>query len=251
MGNAVHQTNDPDLGRIVFTENEFFSKEIVPGHPLFSVKSQEAGVFLGDTNHPSWKIVHKFLPPALGPKAVRHYAPVMNEELRQSFPIFDQLQGQNEAWNVYQYMLKLSSATVAKILLGKDLNHFTSPDAPLDRLVLAIAENLVLMKKVSSMGEWYSHMPFGDPARLRHLQEFVAQEVATIIKGAKSGGTEDLPLQDAALKAANVIDYFVRATDTAGEHLPTENLVAAVIVAVSTISWLLERTARVWTSLTL
>ena len=24
-----------------------------------------------------WKLVHKYLPPALGPKAVRHYAPKM------------------------------------------------------------------------------------------------------------------------------------------------------------------------------
>jgi hypothetical protein len=29
------------------------------------------------TNVPRWKIVHKYLPPALGPKAVRHYAPKM------------------------------------------------------------------------------------------------------------------------------------------------------------------------------
>lgn len=29
------------------------------------------------TDSDSWKIVHKYLPPALGPKAVRHYAPKM------------------------------------------------------------------------------------------------------------------------------------------------------------------------------
>lgn len=28
-------------------------------------------------NMTRWKIVHKYLPPALGPKAVRHYAPKM------------------------------------------------------------------------------------------------------------------------------------------------------------------------------
>ncbi|KAK9234437.1 cytochrome P450 [Lipomyces kononenkoae] len=231
LGRILCQTNDPELAQICLTESQFFSKEIVPDHPLYPIKNQEAGVFLGDTSNPDWKVVHKFLPPALGPKAVRHYAPQMNRCLEEAFPVFDELEKQNKAWNAYQYMLKLSSGTVGKIMLGKDLEHFTSVDAPLHRIILAIAEVLVINKKISSRGEWYAHLPFGDPKRLKNLQQFMADQIQEAIDEAESNGTEDLELQDAALKAANVVDYLVRAADGKGEHLPKKNLLSATVVA--------------------
>jgi hypothetical protein len=55
------------------------------------------------------------------------------------------------------------------------------------------------------MGEWYSHLPFGDPKRLRDLGQEIADTIITSMKEAKGSGTEDLPLQEAALKAADVI----------------------------------------------
>lgn len=162
-------------------------------------------MFLADTSDPSWKAVHKFLPPALGPKAVRHYAPIMNSCLDEALPIFDELEAQGQAWNAYQYMLKLSSGTVGKIMLGKDFGQFASIDAPLHKLVLAMAEMLAINKKISSRGSWYASLPFGDPKKLKNLQQYYHDEIDLAIKASKSTGTEDLPLQDAALKAANVI----------------------------------------------
>ncbi|SMR50637.1 unnamed protein product [Zymoseptoria tritici ST99CH_1E4] len=231
MGSVVCQTNDPELADVCFAETEFFSKEINSSHPLYPIKQQQAGVFLADTSAPAWKVVHKFLPPALGPKAVRHYAPEMNGCCNEAFPVFDKLESENEAWNVYQFMLKLSSGAIGKIMLGQDFEHFSSVDAPLHKMVLAMAEVLSINKKIASRGEWYSHLPFGDPARLKNLQSYMAEFIETSIKNAKSNGTEDLPLQDAALKASNVIDYLVRATDSTGKQLPKENLMPAVTVA--------------------
>jgi cytochrome P450 len=205
MGSVVCQTNDPELADICFAESEFFSKEITPNHPLYPIKQQKAGVFLADTSEPSWKIVHKFLPPALGPKAVRHYAPEMNATCNEAWSVFDQLEESNEAWNVYQYMLKLSSGAIGKIMLGQDFGHFSSVDAPLHKMVLAMAEVLSINKKIASRGEWYSYLPFGDPARLKNLQKYMAGFIDESIRNAKTSGTEDLPLQDAALKASNVI----------------------------------------------
>jgi hypothetical protein len=76
MGVTTYQTNDPQIAQIVLTESEYFSKEINKSHPLYPIKNDMAGVFLGDSTSPSWKVVHKFMPPALGPKAVRHYSKV-------------------------------------------------------------------------------------------------------------------------------------------------------------------------------
>ncbi|KAI5359418.1 putative cytochrome P450 [Septoria linicola] len=86
--------------------------------------------------------------------------------------------------------------------------HFSSVDAPLHMMVLAMAEVLSINKKISSRGEWYSHLPFGDPARLKNLQKYMAEFIEQSIRDAKSSGTEDLPLQDAALRASNVIDQI-------------------------------------------
>lgn len=75
MGMTQIQCNDPELAAIVFNESQFFSKIISnnPNHPLHPIHSDKTGVFTSDTDEPAWKLVHKFLPPALGPKAVRHY----------------------------------------------------------------------------------------------------------------------------------------------------------------------------------
>ena len=205
MGRTVYQTNDPQISAIAFTESDFFTKKINEAHPLYALKTPSAGVFLGDTDTPEWKVAHKFLPPALGPKAVRHYAPTMQKTVEEAFQVFDALDERGEAWNVYQYMLKLGSQAVGKLTLGLDFHQFTAVDAPLHAMVHMIAEVLSLNKKVTSKGDWYGRLPFGDPQRLKNLRREVEQMVEESIRNAERGGVEDLPLQDAALQASNMV----------------------------------------------
>lgn len=212
MGRVTYQTNDPDISAIALAETDFFTKGINAAHPLFGLKTPEAGIFLADTDTDAWRVTHKFIPPALGPKAVRHYAPTMQRTVEDAFKVFDALDEQGEAWNVYQYMLKLGSQAVGKLTLGLDFNHFTSPDAPLHKMVHVIAEMLSLNKKVTSKGDWYAALPFGDPARLRETKRLIEEMVDEQIKVAKSGGVEDLPLQEAALMAANMVGKYQNLT---------------------------------------
>ncbi|KAJ5930792.1 Cytochrome P450 [Penicillium verhagenii] len=247
MGRTIYQTNDPQLSQIVFSESDFFTKKINASHPLYPIKNQEAGVFLGDTDTPEWRAAHKFLPPALGPKAVRHYAPTMQQTVEDSFSVFDEFDEQGEAWNVYQYMLKLGSQAVGKLVLGIDFNHFTSANAPPHEMVVRIAESLTLNKKIAAWGDWYGKLPFGDPQKLRNARERVTEMVLESIANAARGGVEDLPLQDAALQASNMVDYIIRATDNKGEKLPETSLMSALVVATgagftttsSLLSWLI------------
>ncbi|EAW17790.1 cytochrome P450 [Aspergillus fischeri NRRL 181] len=247
LGRTVYQTNDPVLSAIVLNESDFFTKKINEAHPLYSLKTPSAGVFLGDTDTPEWRVAHKFLPPALGPKAVRHYAPTMQKTVEDACTIFDQLDAQGEAWNVYQYMLKLGSQAVGKLTLGLDFEHFSSADAPIHEMVHLIAEVLSLNKKVTSKGDWYASLPFGDPKRLKDTKARIEQLVEESVQKAQRGGVEDLPLQDAALQAANMVDYAIRATDNKGEKLPKSSLVWALVVATgagftttsSLLSWLI------------
>ncbi|PCD27428.1 hypothetical protein FGRA07_02567 [Fusarium graminearum] len=246
MGNRLYQTNSAELSNIFLSEDHYFTKDIVPGHPLHPIKNQEAGVFLADTNTEQWRLAHKFLPPALGPKAVRHYAPTMQRTVESSFKVFDELDQKGEAWNVYQYMLKLGSQAVGKLVLGMDFAHFEQVDSPLHEMVLKIAENLELNKRVSSMGAWYAQMPFGDPKKVRQTMARIMEMTDESIARA-SKGQEDLELQDAALKADNVVDYFLRATDNKGNKLPPSQFAPALLVATaagftttsSLLSWLI------------
>jgi cytochrome P450 len=205
MGRTVYHTNDPELSAIVFSESDFFTKKINEAHPLHPIKNQQAGVFLGDTDTPEWRAAHKFLPPALGPKAVRHYAPTMQETVEDAFNVFDELDERGEAWNVYPYMLKLGAQAVGKLVLGMDFKHFSTVDAPPHELVYRIAESLELNKKVTARGDWYAKLPFGDPKRLRHARDRIVEMVNESIQNASRNGVEDLPLQDAALQASNMI----------------------------------------------
>jgi cytochrome P450 len=204
----VYHTNSPQLAQIVFSESDFFSKTIGPGHPLHPIKNQAAGVFLGDTDTEEWRTAHKFLPPAFGPRAVRHYAPTMQRTVEDAFRVFDELDSRSEAWNVYPYMLKLGSQAVGKLVLGMDFGHFKSVDQPPHEMILRIAESLELNKKITSMGQWYASMPFGAPRRMKFVRERVVTMIEESIEAAKRGEGGDLELQEAAEKAENMVGKF-------------------------------------------
>lgn len=77
----------------------------------------------------------------------------MNETINSTWPIFDELEQSKEAWNAYQYMLKLGSQAIGKLVLDIDFKHFESVDAPLHGMVMAMAEVLSINKKVASRGK--------------------------------------------------------------------------------------------------
>lgn len=247
MGSVVYETNDPAIASIVFSESDFFTKEITPSHPLFGIKDQQAGVFLADTDTEAWRMTHKFLPPAFSPKAVRHYAPTMQKTVEDSFKVFDELDERGEAFNVYHYMLKLGAQAVGKLVLGMDFNHFSSVDAPIGKMVLLIAEALELNKKVTSKGSWYASMPFGDPKRLKNTWVEMEHLVKDALAKMTPNGVEDLELHDAALQASCIADYAIRAVDMRGEKLPEQFLMSSLVVATgagftttsSLLSWLM------------
>ncbi|KAF3031357.1 hypothetical protein E8E12_000572 [Didymella heteroderae] len=247
MGRTTYHSNDPDIAAIAFAESEYFTKKINESHPLYGIKSPEAGVLLGDTDTPEWKTTHKFLPPALGPRAVRHYASTMQETIESAYKVFDELELIGQSWNVYVYMLKLSSQAVAKLILGMNMEHFSHKDAPVHEMVYLIDDTLHLNKKVNSYGSWYASLPFGDPKLLRTKKARIEVLVDEQIAKAQSSGVEDLPLQEAAEQSANMVDYAVRATDNKGQKLPKTSLREALVVTTgagftttsSLLSWLI------------
>ena len=165
MGRINYLTNDPEMATYVFRENALFTKKTSdPNHPLFGMRDNSA-LFFCDTDSPAFKLAHKFLPPSMSPKAVRHYTPLMLETVRGTFKVFDAFDERGLAFNVYQYMVKLSSQILGKFVLGMDFHHWDSIASPPHRLILLLLKVVELNKKVQTRGDWYSYLPFG-----RHLQ---------------------------------------------------------------------------------
>jgi cytochrome P450 len=187
MGKVNYLSDSPEIAQVALMESPYFTKYINENHPLRGIKDNTA-IFLGDTETDNWRLAHKFLPPAMGPKAVRHYTPLMQSCVRSSFAVFDEMAEKGEAWNVYQYMVKLASQTIGKFALGMDLGHMAGVDAPIHPLVTNIVTMLSLNKKVTSRGSWYQYVPFGEASRLRELQKTIYGQLEEAIDSAPSAG---------------------------------------------------------------
>lgn len=230
MGKTIYLTDDPKVAAVAFAESAYMTKKINENHPLWGVKDNTA-IFIGDTETENWRLAHKFLPPAMGPKAVRHYTSLMQNCARKSLPVFDELDSRGESWNVYQYMVKLASQTISSFSLGTDFGHFDMVDAPLHPIVTNIASLLSLNKKITSRGEWYRHLPWGDPARLRQVQHTIYSLLQEAVdEVAATSTTKDAPMNEAALSASCVVDYLHHALDEKGERLPEGLILANMLI---------------------
>jgi cytochrome P450 len=229
MGKINYHTDDPVIAGYLFSESIYFTKKITSDHPLFGIKDNTA-IFIGDTETQAWQLNHKFLPPCLSPKAIRHYTPLMQNTVRGSFKVFDEMDAANETWNVYQYMLKLASQTIGKFCLGLDFGHFNTPDSPVDPIIHDIAAMLVLNKKVTARGEWYGALPFGDPKRLKDMQRRTYERLQGAMDTVDSRDRPDLPLADAALQATCIVDYLNRGVDETGRKLPSNLILPNMVI---------------------
>ncbi|KAJ5912664.1 Cytochrome P450 [Penicillium tannophilum] len=231
MGKTIYLTDSPEVAAVAFSESVYMTKKINENHPLWGVKDNTA-IFIGDTETENWRLAHKFLPPAMGPKALRHYTPLMQNCVRQSFAVFDELDSRDESWNAYQYMVKLASQTIGKFSLGTDFEHFKDVDTPLHPIVTNIANLLSLNKKITARGEWYRHLPFGDPARLKTVQHTIYTLMQEQIDRVKGSGIDGMPMADAAVNASCVVDYLMNSVDESGNKFP-EGLVLANMLIVT------------------
>ncbi|KAK5957879.1 hypothetical protein OHC33_001068 [Knufia fluminis] len=244
MGRINYLTDDPEITEIAYKENHgLFTKQTSDSnHPLYGIRDNTA-LFTCDTNCDSFKLTHKFIPPSMSPKAVKHYTPIMQETVNKAFPVFDQLDKAGLAFNVYQYMVKLSGQTLCRFVLGIDAHHFDSVSSGLHPIMILLTRILELNKAVQTRGDWYGKLPFGPPKQLQHTRLEIASVVDDLIDTCPRGGMEDLPLNEAALNASCLVDYLTRATDDKGDKLPYDlvltNTLSILGAGFTTISALL------------
>ncbi|KAL5884440.1 hypothetical protein ACKVWC_003412 [Pyricularia oryzae] len=234
MASVIYYTNDPNIARHVLRESEFFTKKPSdPAHPLHFMANQKA-LFTCNTASPAFGPSHRFVPPYMAPKAIRHYTPSVQLCVEKILPILDTISDRSLAFNVYQYMFKLAGQVIWKTVFGADLGHFDSLNAKPFKTIHDLGQYMALMKKVSLRGRWYGYLPFGDTRRMREARDRVWKGVGEAIEQATSTGTGtgncDLPLQEAALHATCLADYLQRAVDSEGNKLPPEYLVSNCVI---------------------
>jgi hypothetical protein len=232
MGKTIYLTDSPEVAAVCLAESAYMTKKITVDHPLWGVKDNTA-IFVGDTETENWRLAHKYLPASMGPKAISHYTPHMQQVAKYSFNVFDELDNRGESWNVYQYMLKLASQTIGKFALGQDFKQFESPDSPVHPIPTNIATMLSLNKKVTARGAWYQNLPFGDPVRLKQVRQTtytLLQEAVDDVKASGKAAKRDMPLSEAALEASCVVDYLLNCVDENGQHFPDGLVLANMLV---------------------
>ncbi|KAL2192303.1 cytochrome P450, partial [Corynascus similis CBS 632.67] len=226
MGTATYHTNDPEISRHLLREGEFFTKTTSDSsHPLYYLSDPNA-LFTCDTSSPSFGISHKFVPPALSPRAIAHHAPLIRDAARDIFGVLDELETKDLAFNVYQDMFKLGGQVIWRVVVGQDLQHFRAINTPPALPIRLFGEYLHLMKKVSLRPKWHGRLPFGEPARLRVVRDKLLAEVERALEKCVTPGKGTLSLSNpaASLDASCVADYLCRARDEKGQGLPKEVL---------------------------
>ncbi|EGS21307.1 monooxygenase-like protein [Thermochaetoides thermophila DSM 1495] len=149
-GKTTYLTDSPDVALVALTESANFTKKIDEDHPLWDIEDN-ISIFIKNSENENWRLTHKFLPPVMDPKAMKHH----------------------RTWNVYQFMAKLASQTVAKFALGTVLKQFESSNTPSPQCGNEIVNLLALNKIVVARGEWYHFLPFGNSARLEIVQKTI------------------------------------------------------------------------------
>jgi hypothetical protein len=161
MGRVTYLTNDPDIAALAFRDNDYFTKApSSASHPLFGIRDQTA-LFLCDTESPAWKEAHKFIPPSMTPRAVRHYTPLLQRSVDTVFNVLDIFDNNGQAFNVYHLTAKLASQVICQLVLGVDLHHFDAVDSPVHPIIVLLQRYLTLNRRVQTKGAWYSYLPFG------------------------------------------------------------------------------------------
>lgn len=232
MGTPTYHTNDPEISRHVLREGDNFTKITSdPAHPLFYMSDQSA-LFTCNSDSPAFSISHKFVPPALSPRAMAHHAPLIQASARSIFPVLDELCDRELAFNVYQYMFKMAGQVIWRVIVGQDLGHFRALNTPPAPAIHLLGEYLRLMKKTSLRPKWYGSLPFGEPARLRVVHDELWGTVAEALEECVTSGGGPLSLRDpaASLDSSCVADFLCRARDEKGEGLPRDFLLGNVVI---------------------
>ncbi|PLB39704.1 cytochrome P450 [Aspergillus candidus] len=249
LGRVTYLTNDPDITVLAFRDGEYFTKApSAPSHPLFGIRDETA-LFLCDTDSRAWQEAHRFIPPSMTPRAVRHYTPLLQRSVEKAFLVLDTFDENGEALNVYHLTAKLASQVICQLVLGVDLHHFDAVDSPMHRIIVLLQQYLTLNRRVQTKGAWYSYLPFGDPVALKNTRKELYGLIEQAVMACRNhnGTTDDLPIQTAALHASCLVDYLARATDERGCKLRHEYILsntlalvgAGFVTSSSFLAWLI------------
>ncbi|KAJ6553059.1 cytochrome P450 [Mycena capillaripes] len=248
LGKSVYLTDDPDCAGIVFSEGEFFSKQIAENHPLFPFKmTLPNGLFTSDSSNPAWSTGHKFMMTAMGVKAMRNYVRTMDHTANHLVQCFNELLEKGKSFNAFPYALRTAAQTIGEVAIGIDFKMLDSADSSIANIFHLIERNLRLAQTLFRKGRVYRAFPNPEQreskATQNQMNSFVDSHSQRILQEGKS---LDMPYQQAAVSTTSLLDYMLHATDEEGKKMDVELvqenvitfLMAGQVTTSSALSWL-------------
>lgn len=231
MGTTIYHTNDPAISRHILREDHLFTKTTSDAaHPLHYMGEQDM-LFTCDSASPAFAQSRKFVPSTLSPRAVAHFMPLIQEATSTIFNVLDELAESDLAFNVYQYMFKLASQIIWRVVLNQDLKHFETPKTPPSLPIRLFGQYLSLSKKSSLQPQWFKYLPFGNHARLKIVRQQMFDVCEEAMNATINKEDPPLPLSSRTLQDASCIaDFLYRAQDSDGNKLPYNLVLGNVVV---------------------
>ncbi|KAK6983992.1 FAD-binding FR-type domain-containing protein, partial [Favolaschia claudopus] len=249
LGKSIYLTDDPDCAGVVLKESEYFTKKIDDNSPLapFKLSGFGKGIFTSDSDDWEWAEGHKFMMTAMGAKAMRGYVRIMDHSARRLIKCFDEMHAKGKSFDAFSWGLRGAAQTIGEVLIGVDLKMLENAESPIADVFHLLARNLTLAQTLVRRGRIYRALPNPEDrakrATEREIDSWIEVQKANVIE---TGCSQDMPLQEAAVKTSSVLDYMLHATDEDGKkmnlNLVNSNILtflgAGQVTSSSVLSWL-------------
>jgi hypothetical protein len=171
-GKTTYLTDSPDVALVALTESANFTKKIDEDHPLWDIEDN-ISIFIKNSENENWRLTHKFLPPVMDPKAMKHHRSVMQTVYGNPSMYSTNWMTVAKPGTCTNLWLSWHHRPWPKFALGTVLKQFESSNTPSPQCGNEIVNLLALNKIVVARGEWYNFLPFGNSARLEMAQKTI------------------------------------------------------------------------------
>ncbi|KAJ7656162.1 cytochrome P450 [Mycena polygramma] len=248
LGKSVYLTDDPDCAGAVLSEGEYYKKTFDENHPLFPLKMTiPNGLFTADSTNPAWSTSHKFMMTAMGAKAMRNYVRIMDRTANRLVGCFNNFLEKGSSFDGFAWGMRAAGQTIGEVAVGVDFKMLDNVDSSIATVFVDIGRNLQLSQTLFRKGALYRALPNPERKAQKSLEaQLRSYTVEEAKRTMREHDTQDMPLGEAALNTASLLDYMLHATDEEGRKmdpaLVQENVLtflgAGQVTTSSALGWL-------------
>ncbi|KAJ8661380.1 hypothetical protein O0I10_002646 [Lichtheimia ornata] len=243
LGEENIGTNDPDVAELFVKESDYFTKKITQN--LEEVKAFGGqGLFTTDTDDPDWKLAHKLLMPAFGPRAIKAYLHEMGLIAMRTIKVLEEYQPTDKV-EILNWTTRLTFETIGRCGFGYEFGLLDSKDAPNHPFIEAMAYCLKTVVVRRQQPSLFKHLPNEQNRKFDRSVKLMNDTVDQVIKERKQG-------PEAGDKDKDLLGFMLNARDDQNLGLTDENiryqvvtfLIAGHDTTANTLAWTLYELTR-------